>query len=274
MAEDEKTAVLPENEVLKRLAPQTPTEFSGILRLLQQTSFADTARLRELEQQTYNLLKNEPQNTGGLIVLMQIEIMLGNAQKAKAVAYRIWEIGGSLAAAFEQVYINGLLNLGLIEMASVLLKPYFENLPSYLKEHYLLFYKYALLSGNLTLLERITLLLPESGIRNAFYDFIGVYRFLNYAEAFRNIMRVVLESVKDMVCAFDFALYTDRGFTDVEIRIFTGSSLHDGKGLQETIALQMASACAAKNTQVLNNLGFVVCDIAEHRGLMPQNPLA
>lgn len=264
MADNSNNLPASSKDLLDRLAPQKSTEFTGILQLLGREAYVNVEQIGKYEQQVYALLKTNPQDVDGLVTFLRIQLMLGNHQKAKSIAYRIWEIGGSLKNISEKSFINDLINLGLLEMASILLKPYFETMAASIKEYGALFLKYAIASGNLNVMEKITLLLPEGATRRAMADFIGVYKFLNYGEAFKNMQRMVIENVKDTLCAYEYILYMDRGFTDMEIILYVGNETTDLAHLKQIIDLQTASACSAKGVKKLNNLGYVVKSIKEY----------
>ena len=246
------------------LAHQRPTEFSGVLRLLSALSYQDKEQLSAYEQQVYNMLRSNPQNLDGLVTFLRIQLMLGNHQKAKAIANRIWEIGNTLNHDIEKSYINDLINLGLIEMASILLRPYFEKMSTTIDEYGYLFLKYSIAAGQLNVVEKVAALIPSVGLRKAIGDFTAVYRHLNYTDAFKGIQRSVLENVKDTLCAYEFNIYTDRGFTDLEILLYVGNETLEYDRLREFIDIQTTAVCSAKGVKKLNNMNFVVLPVGNY----------
>lgn len=264
MTESQNTLPQPLHNAAGSVAPQKPTEFLGFLRLLSVQSYEDKIQLENYERQVYDLLRNSPQNLDGLTIFLRIELMLGNHQKAQSVAYRIWEIGGTMKPEIEKSYINDLLNLGLIEMASILLKPYFEKMAEYINDYGHLFLKYAIASGQIQVLEKVASQLRSSGAKKALTDFTAVYRYLNYAETFKGIQRRILDMVKDTLCSYEFNIYTDRGFTDLEILLYVGKEILDCNKLKENLDIQVSAVCAAKGTKKLNNLCFAVLPISSY----------
>ena len=247
MADANNNLPQPLHNAAGSLAPQRPTEFAGILRLLSTLSYQDREQISAYERQVYDMLRSSPQNLDGLVAFLRIQLMQGNHQKAKAVANRIWEIGGTLDHEAEKSYVNDLLNLGLVEMASILL-----------------FLKYAIAAGLLNVIEKTAVLLPSVGVRKALTDFAAVYRHLNYADAFKGIQRSVLDNVRDTLCAYEFNLYTDRGFTDLEILLYVGNETLDCERLREFVDLQASAVCSAKGVKRLNNLSFVIRPVGEY----------
>lgn len=264
MADANNNLPQPLHNAAGSLAPQRPTEFAGILRLLSTLSYQDREQISAYERQVYDMLRSSPQNLDGLVAFLRIQLMQGNHQKAKAVANRIWEIGGTLDHEAEKSYVNDLLNLGLVEMASILLRPYFERMSAYVGEYGHLFLKYAIAAGLLNVIEKTAVLLPSVGVRKALTDFAAVYRHLNYADAFKGIQRSVLDNVRDTLCAYEFNLYTDRGFTDLEILLYVGNETLDCECLREFVDLQASAVCSAKGVKRLNNLSFVIRPVGEY----------
>ena len=237
MADANNNLPQPLHNAAGSLAPQRPTEFAGILRLLSTLSYQDREQISAYERQVYDMLRSSPQNLDGLVAFLRIQLMQGNHQKAKAVANRIWEIGGTLDHEAEKSYVNDLLNLGLVEMASILLRPYFERMSAYVGEYGHLFLKYAIAAGLLNVIEKTAVLLPSVGVRKALTDFAAVYRHLNYA---------------------------DRGFTDLEILLYVGNETLDCERLREFVDLQASAVCSAKGVKRLNNLSFVIRPVSEY----------
>lgn len=247
-----------------QLAPQPAQNFSVIYNLLMQTPFNDQSRILDLEQQLYALLKQNPENVEGLVLLMQQQIMRGQHQKAQALAYKIWDLGSEMPLHLEALYLENLLNVGLLDMAAVVLKPLFDDLPAYKDSYYAALLKYALLSGNLFYLEKFTLELNDPKIRKALSDLVAMYRYLNINDQFRQLQSSLLEMYKDVVLACEYNIYTDRGFTDLEFVLFVDSKIVDPDKLSDKLNMQITAFCIAKNLPRLNNLGYLVRDISEH----------
>ena len=178
-------------------------EYMRCLRLLQQYDYSRTAEIMEVEKQIYAVLKQNPENVNGLIVLMQEQIMLANHQRAKALAYKIWEIGGHLTVETENLYIQNLINIGLIEMAGVLLKTRFDNIGENIFSFYPVMLKYAIASGDAFLIEKINAADLAAPSRQMLVDFLNVNRQLNYTEHFSNLQKQLYERNKDIMLSYE-----------------------------------------------------------------------
>ena len=244
--------------------PLSPLDISVLWNRLIRLEFSDKASLLAFEQDLYRAFKLFPNNGAYSILMLQIQLMLGNLERARSLAYRIWEIGGVMKPKTEKSYINDLLNLGLIEMASILLKPYFEKMSTYIEDYGHLFLKYAIASGQLLVIEKTASQLLSAGAKKALTDFSAVYRYLNYTETFKGIQRRILELVKDTLCSYEFNIYTDRGFTDLEILLYVGNETLDYDKLQEMLEIQVSAVCAAKGSKKLNNLSYSVLPISSY----------
>lgn len=70
--------------------------------------------------------------------------------------------------------------------------------------------------------------------------------------------------VKDTLCAYEFNIYTDRGFTDLEILLYVGKEILDCDKFKENLNIQISAVCANKGTKKLNNLSFIVRPISTY----------
>lgn len=154
-----------------QVGPLPATDFPTIYRLLVKLDYRQQDEIQDLERQLYLLLKENPENINGLIILMQEQIMRGEHQKAKSLAYKIWDLGGEMSPALEALFISNLINLGLTDMAGILLKPKFDALNTYIKIFYPQLLKYAIATGNLNYIERIAVLDSNFETKKALQDF-------------------------------------------------------------------------------------------------------
>ncbi len=244
------------------------TNFPTIYKLLARLDFSQQDEILNLEKQLYILIKEQPNDINGLILLMQEQIMRGAQQKAKALAYKIWDMGGDMSPAMEALFIGNLINLSLTDMAGILLKPKFDALKSFITIFFPQLIKYAIATGNIEYLEKIAILDANFDRKQALQDFVNVFKYLNATENFRTLQKTLLAMIKDVVLGYDFNLYTDRGFTDLEIVIYVGDEAGDKAVLQNKLEMQITAYCAAKSLPRFNNLSYVVRGIKEHPSLL------
>lgn len=239
-------------------------EFLNYHQRLNNLHYNQIEEISNLEKQIYITLKQNAENVTGLIVLMQEQIMVGNQQRAKALAYKIWEIGGKLIPLVENLYICNLINIGLLEMAGILLKTRMDNLSNNFETFYQTILKYSIASGDMFLLEKITQLALNRPERQRLVDFINVHKNLNYVSHFQNIQKLIYDNSKDFMLSYEFNLYNDRGFTDLEIILYVNDEITDTNQFFENLEMQILSYCAVKRVNRLNNVCFLVRRITKH----------
>lgn len=244
------------------------TNFLTIYKLLAKLPFSQQEDILNLEKTLYLLIKENPNDVTGLILLMQEQIMRGEQQRAKALAYKIWDMGGDMSPAMEALFIGNLINLALTDMAGILLKPKFDALKSFINIFFPQLIKYAIASGNLDYLEKISILDANFDRKKALQDFINVFKYLNATDHFKTLQRSLSSIFKDVVLGYDFNLYTDRGFTDLEIVIYVGNEAGNKDALRNKLEMQITAYCAAKSLPRFNNLSYVVMDIKDHPSLL------
>lgn len=239
-------------------------EFLRYHQLLNNLHYNQREEISNLEKQIYTTLKQNTENVTGLIVLMQEQIMVGNQSRAKALAYKIWEIGGKLTPLAENLYICNLINVGLLEMAGVLLKNRLDNMSNNFEAFYSTILKYSIATGDMFLLEKIIKLISNQPERQKLIDFINVHKNLNYVSHFQNVQKLIYDKTKDFMLSYEFNLYNDRGFTDLEIILYVNDDIPDVNQFFESLEMQVISYCAIKKVNRLNNVCFLVRRITNH----------
>lgn len=227
--------------------------------------YNNNAGIIAAEQKIYGELAKQPNHIEGLIVLMFAQIMQGNRPKAKALGYKIWEIGGHLEPLFEMIYIENLLNLGLIDMASVLLKPRFEQLKDSLEDFYPVLVKFAILTGSITLLNRLSSYSELPVGDELLFDLVEDYTNSHYSDHFKNIQKLVLEHSAEYLCAYEYNLYDDLGFPEMEIVLYVGFEPGFCLKMQQNIENKIEAYWKSSQTEPLYNLQIKVQNIRTHQ---------
>lgn len=260
-----------QNQLIPNEKPQIGelpiSNFQTLYNLLVKTDFSKQDELLNLEKQLYILIKENPQDIDGLILLMQVQIMIGEQQRAKALAYKIWDLGGNMSVSSEALFIDNLINVGLIDMASILLKPKFDNLKSFINTFFSQLIKYAVAAGNLNFLEQIAVLDANFERKKALQEFVNVFKYLNAVDHFKTLQKNLINMLKDILLGYNFNIYTDRGFTDLEIIVYVGNEAGDKEVLRNKLEMQITAYCVAKSLPRFNNLSYIVLDIKEHPSL-------
>lgn len=243
---------------------QTAEElFEPLMDELFAIDYGDSDATIVVEQKIYNALQQNPAQIEGLITLMLAQIMLGNRDKAKALANKIWEIGGELPRFFELIFVANLLNLGLLDMASVLLKPRFERLLENAGYFYPVMIKFALMTGNISLLQRLEAF-PDSEDDRLLFELIDVYEEGKFTDQFKNIQKLVLENAGNFLCAYEYNLYDDRGFPEIEIELYVNLDSSSCDRLEKILLTKIDAFWRSTGNEPLNNYTVSVLNIKAH----------
>ncbi len=244
--------------------PQTVEElFEPFMDELFAIDYGDRDAIIVVEQKIYNALQQNPAQIEGLITLMLAQTMLGNRDKAKALANKIWEIGGELPRFFELIFVANLLNLGLLDMASVLLKPRFERLLENAGYFYPVMIKFALMTGNISLLQRLEAF-PDSEDDRLLFELVDVYEEGKFADQFKNIQKLVLENAGNFLCAYEYNLYDDRGFPEIEIELYVNLDNSSCDRLEKVLLTKIDAFWRSTGNEPLNNYTVSVFNIKAH----------
>lgn len=243
---------------------QTAEElFEPLMDELFAIDYGDSDAIIVVEQKIYNALQQNPAQIEGLITLMLAQTMLGNRDKAKALANKIWEIGGELPRFFELIFVANLLNLGLLDMASVLLKPRFERLLENAGYFYPVMIKFALMTGNISLLQRLEAF-PDSEDDRLLFELIDVYEEGKFTDQFKNIQKLVLENAGNFLCAYEYSLYDDRGFPEIEIELYVNLDSSSCDRLEKILLTKIDAFWRSTGNEPLNNYTVSVLNIKAH----------
>lgn len=230
---------------------------------LMNTPFNRTDIISGIERSIYTELSADPEDTLAMITFMQSQIMLGNHPKAKALAYKLWEVGGELEDIEEYIYINALLNLGLLEMASVLLKPKFETLTASIDYYYPLLLKLCTMTGNVYLLERLITHPNAPEDDNDYMQILTRYKNYNYADHFKNVQRIIMENVKESICVYDYDV-TGGVMSEIVSEIYVGGDGAVLRQLESSLNEKLNEYYRSANIEKLSNYNWKLLPVSSH----------
>jgi len=224
----------------------------------------DTTEILRTTAIIEKLISQYPENVELLILQTHTEILNSREQRARALAHRVWEIGGNVSALFEKMYLDDLMNLGLLDMALVLIKPRFANPTDNIEIFPLEMIKFALMTGSVNLLKRVCTYRQDETFFANLLQFADVYETNNYEEHFKNIQKIVIENFGEQICAYDYNIYTDRGFTDVEIILYFSNYNTNLDKYKTLLENRIDSYCLTSHAKRIYNLSFELRNIKDH----------
>ena len=251
-------------ETTKVLTNMPFSTYQNVWQFIQSLEYKNEEGITYVESQIYDMLKELPEDVNLLVLLLHMQIMQGRQERAKSIAYKVWEIGGEANEKIEKMYIDDLLNIGLSDMAGAALAPHIANLETsiFSYEHILL--KYAVFSGNMNLLERLLAYLPDGGK----YDILRNWLILNdECEATTHIQFIMdrlIEKIKENILGFSYNLFFDREFPEVEFVFYVDDTIKNYESLREQMHLQISSYCSAHKIDDLINLSVVIYPLQRH----------
>lgn len=258
-----------DNENIEKKQAYLPfAGFNNARNFLYDLDFNNAEGILHLEQQLYELLKNNPENSEGLCLLLQEQLMNNRGQRARAIAYKIWELGGELAPQYEYMYINNLIDLGLLEMAGSALATPITDLQNNVGQYAGLLIKYAFATGNMLLLSRVLAYMPETAVYENMRDLVTMFEYLKVENQLPGLMSMLFSKVEDTCLGFDYILYTDRGFPDLEVVFYVDDTVKDLSNFVDAVNLQIGSYCAARKIEDIKNICAAIKPIARHPRLI------
>lgn len=239
-----------------------------LFQILTEIEYSAKDDIMQIEQQAYENIREGGESLNALVVLATTQMMLGNRQKAIAIAYNIWDMGGHFDDYASLGYINLLINLGLFDLVSVFYKPKFENLEQNVDLYFYSMLKFALLSGDIMQMNRLLNYADENDAVALLFDFVEIYKEENYQEDFQQIMKIVFDKTKDVVCSFEYFIYDERENTDIEVVVYVGKEVSDKETLESKIEADIEKYFAQAMKKRIYNLEITVEQISEHSAMV------
>ena len=247
-------------EILMIAKQQVNALYDKVLKL----SYKNTGAILQTINEAERLSMQDPNNTELLILQTHLQIINSQEQRARALANRVWELGGDISLLFEKMYLRDLLNLCMIDMAAILLKNRLENLSENITIFPLEMIVFALELGNAKLLKQICAQNLQNPLFKALYRFAQAYILNDYEQNFANVQKIVLNNVSDLLCAYGFDYYTDRGFTDVEIKLYFSNYETNVKKYQSLLESSIDAYFLSRGEKRIFNLSFTCLNIKDH----------
>lgn len=198
--------------------------------------YKNIQKITELQTKIYTLLQKNPQDATLLALLMQTEIMLGKKEKTQDIAYKIWELGQDMPEPVHIIFINNLMNIGLMEMASQIFKNIFNSkIDEVIDSYYSVMIKFATLSGSVFLLQKIMANLKEEINSQNLQALIEMINLSKYEEHFKNLQKIVYREAKTKACSFEVMFYDNNEQTSWDIMIFMKGDIYERNDIFQKI---------------------------------------
>lgn len=247
-------------------APDDGDQIIFLYTQLMNLPFNKIDSIMQIERSLYKEYNVNPQDRLIIIALLQAQIMQGNFDKAKAFAYQLWDMGQQMNRAEKYLYLNSLLNIGLLEMAAGLLKPHFENLSEDIIKYYPMMLKFATMTGNVNLLDRL-ITHPNMPYNEDLYKkILQRYKNYNYSEHFKNIQRIILEQVKGKLCVYDYDI-VGPVMEELQIYLYISSDKNEIEELNNSINTKLQEYYQKVGIERLSSFSLSLFPVFEHKAM-------
>ncbi len=223
--------------------------------------FSQTFDILPAEQKLKEIYRQCPDSINALIGLMLVNIMLGNPSNALALSNKIWSLGGELSSFFELIYCDNLLNLGEVEKAGILLQDRLNHIRDNLQSFYMVMVKYALLSGQLSLLKQIGEYPEVYEQERPLFDFAAEHALNMSVKDYRAVIKIMTDNLKNCLCAWEYALHEGEG---VELLLYTSLDVPQNAAMQEQLLEKINGYFLSMQQPPLDDLFFRMFNIKLH----------
>ncbi len=236
--------------------------FNQLLDSVFSLPFSQKEKIKEIEIKIYQELKLHPGDPCGLIILMFVQMIQGKKEDAKELANQIWTIGGEMPMDFELLFIENLLNLGLLNMAYGLLKPKFENLRKYIDDFYSVLTKFSVMVGSTALIKRLKPFADEDD--NILFEFAELFEQAICSSQFKDIQKMVIDKTITTLCTYEYDLYDDEGYPELVVILYLNQNDEYCKQLENDLNKRIAAYWLSCQKKQLYNLNFEIKNISNH----------
>ena len=232
---------------------------------LMELPFQKKDTILQIERSLYEEFSEYPDDELIYIALMQVQTMLGNYEKAKAFAYKLWDKGANLGRAEKYLYINNLLNISQLDMASILLKSCFVDFNKGMQEYFAVILKYATMTANANLLERI-FTNPNCKNEEIYYNLFKRYKNYNYLEHFKNIQKILLNNLQGKICVYDYEIIGDV-LSTLEISLYVCIDTSEIPEYEKRIAEKIQEYNLQAGIEKMSSFSWKILPISSHSAM-------
>ncbi len=222
---------------------------------------ANAQRIVELQTHIYKKLNDNKDDVESLILLMQTHIMLAKKEDAISLANKIWQEIDEVDTAIYILYINNLINIGLFEMASSALKPFFEDMEKSLEIAENLMIKFATLIGSLHLMLKIA---SKTDNNKNFVEVANTLKQAQYQNEIKNISKQILQASNSKALSYEVFFYDDEDTIFWGVDIYVNEDEHGKAELKNKIESGIDQYIKESNHQYLFEPKIKVLNIKEH----------
>lgn len=208
MADDAQLSALDDEDEFVYEEPLSSLDLSVLWNRLIELDFADKNAAFALEQDLYQALKKFPEQGAYSILLLQVQLILGNVERARSLAYTIWEQGGELPISIQLLYLQHLTSLHLFEMAKEIASSFVEMIDDLPVAFYVPLLNFSLAFQDYETLEILAARIEEDGEGplSSFIAFCNQQNYWNEVKAFHDIaFQNVLSLLVDYHISFDMS---------------------------------------------------------------------
>lgn len=240
--------------------PLSPLDISVLWNRLIRLEFSDKASLLAFEQDLYRAFKLFPNNGAYSILMLQIQLMLGNLERARSLAYRIWEQGGDIPSQIKLLFLQNLLSLNLPEMAQELAYSFLQDIDNLPIELYLPLLNFGFAFQDKDVLEILAARIEdkEEGPLWTIIDFCAQHNYWPVLKAFHKVIFQTLS-----LCLADYRVFFDTVEEKTRLN-FRFSVLKGADDFEAKIHRLIMDFSQEHHLPIYDSIAFSLEDITHH----------
>lgn len=260
MADFEDDNNLEEEVIDSYEPPVSPLDVSVLWLRLIELNFSDADAITALEQDVYSAMKSSEDNGAYLIMLIELQFMQGNIERARSLAYQIWEEGGDIPPQIQLLYLQHLIALNLPEMAAEIVNAFMEDVDSLPFAFYIPLLNFSFAFQDVDTLEILAARIEEEG-DGPFYDFIDFCEQNGHWETIASLNKIIFQNAALSLADYRISFETEQEDSGLDIIL---SATRDADGLTQIINRQIENFCQRNDVDLQGRIRVLVEPMANH----------
>ena len=243
--------------------PLSPLDAQVMLNRILSLKWDDLSSAQKVESDLYVCLQQFDNKAEYLILMAEVQLLLGKVERALAFAYKIWENGGELSLPFRLLYGHILSVLNLKDMAQEIFNPVLDDISSLNEKFFAPLINFAFAHGRRELLLLVAAHASQD-VFEAVQNFVAFYDAQKFWKAFAAFQQIIFAKCAHNLLDFEVSLDMRKSYCVVNIHLFVNAN---ALTLQDAINADVDDYCVKNNLINYDNLYINVSAKAQHKPL-------
>ncbi len=248
--------------------PLSPLDIEVLWNRLKSLEYNNMVGIIQLEQDLYSAIKQFPLINDYSILMLHLQLMKGQIERANVMAYKIWEKGGDIRTEPYLLYLQDLVALNLREMASEICESFISELDDLPEELFVPLFNFAFAQADADLILSLAARMRED-VFEVIQNIIQSYQESGAWDIFADFQDIIFTKTSHQLCDYNIEFNAAGEYPVLIINLYVSTL----KNQENDIIIALQQYCAENMLAFPNNLEVKVLAIQSHlpveRSLLP-----